>query len=143
MRHKFRCWGYKDEKQWSSQQFYSPVKEREIYKEKYLSMHRILQMFTEEVHLMQNEKIGECPQKGWLLSCVWEKKLELARGRRLAIPGGGNSGHCCHSSSCPLLQPHHALICYITLVKHGTCHKNYFIKKRILNLLLDNAKNEL
>ena len=29
---------------------------------------------------------------------------------------------------------------YITLFKHCICHKNYFIKSRILNLVLNNAK---
>ena len=30
--------------------------------------------------------------------------------------------------------------CYITLFKRGICHKNYFIKSRILNLILNIAK---
>lgn len=39
-----------------------------------------------------------------------KEELELSGGwgRWMAIPGGGNSGHCCHSSSYSFLESHHA-----------------------------------
>lgn len=39
-------------------------------------------------------------------------------------------------------QPHHANICHTALVKHGTWYKNYFIRSRNLNLLLNTAQNK-
>lgn len=39
-------------------------------------------------------------------------------------------------------QRHQAHIYYTTLVMPGACCKNYFIRSRIVNGLLNNAKNE-
>lgn len=70
-----------------------------------------------------------------------EIRVSRGKGRSWMAILGGNSGHCCHCSSYSFLQPHNAHKCYTTLVKHGACNKNYFIKNRVLNLPLNNVNN--
>lgn len=106
---------------------------------KYLTMQSTIDVHR-GVHLVQNEEIREYFLKGWLLSHVIKKILvSHGKGRSwMSISEEENPGHCCHCSSYSFLQPH-AHICYATLVKHGACNKNYFIKSRVLNLLLDHS----
>lgn len=110
IRHKISCWGYKDENSEACKNYtaqWGADKWREVpeYAQGDIGVH---QRDTPDAKWKDQRMSPEG------MTSKLPIKEESARGQGEAgwpfqeIPGEGNSGHCCHSSSSPYLQPHQA-----------------------------------